>query len=113
VELWGAKLLRRDHPRNRPTGVAQDYHSLPPSAGLEVLSDLPLTIGVVERVVDRLRGNAEARGLVTVDGHLDARCGCQEVRRDIGEPSERPVSKKQSDFLAPKQNFLIASHRLI
>jgi len=46
----------------------------------EILRDLALTEGVVERVVDCLSGNPEPRGLVAVDRDLELR----RVRQEIG-----------------------------
>ena len=40
----------------------------------EVLRDLPLAERVVERVVDQLRRDAEARGLIAVDRRASASC---------------------------------------
>ena len=39
----------------------------------EILRDLALAEGVVERIVDRLRRYAETRGLVAIDGDLQLR----------------------------------------
>ena len=46
----------------------------------KILGDLPLAIGVVERVVDRLRRDAEARGLIAIDRDSQAR----RIRQQVG-----------------------------
>ena len=51
----------------------------------EILRDLALAEGIVQRVVDRLRRNAEARSLVAVDGDLQPRRVGQQVAGDVGE----------------------------
>jgi len=55
----------------------------------EILGNLTLAVGIVEGVINHLRGDAEPRGLIAVDGHLDARGGCLKVGRYINELFER------------------------
>ena len=47
-------------------------------------------IGVIERVVDQLRRNAEARGLVAIDGDLELRRARQEIGGDVGQFRQGP-----------------------
>jgi hypothetical protein len=67
-----------------------------------VLRHLALAEGIVESVVDKLRGDAEARGVVTVDCDGELGSTVEEVRRGVrklrkrlhlGEHLARPVRK--------------------
>src|SRR5262245_51628936 len=70
--------------------VGRDLEDDPISLELgEILRDLALAEGVVEGVVDQLRRDAEARGLVAVDGDLELRGIRQEIARHVGELRQR------------------------
>ena len=56
----------------------------------EVLGNLALAIGIVECVIDRLRRDAEARGLIAIDSHADPRRVGQQIGRDIAKFLQRP-----------------------
>ncbi len=55
----------------------------------EILRDLALAEGVVERIVDRLRRDAEARRLIAIDRDLQLRRVGREVGGDVGELRQR------------------------
>ena len=52
---------------------------------MKMVGDLPLAEGVVERVVEHLRRDAEARGGVAVDGERELEPGRLLIARDIRE----------------------------
>ena len=65
----------------------------------EILRDLALAERVVERVVDRLRRNAETRRLVAIDGDLESGRVGQQIAGDVGELRQRAQLIRQ--FLRP------------
>jgi hypothetical protein len=69
-----------------------------------VLRDLPLPIGVVESVVDQLRRNAEAGGLVAVDRDLELRRIGQEITRRVGKLRQR--AELLQHLLRPLDQFV-------
>ena len=70
IERGEAVLQFRRHFQDDPIGIELG----------EVLGDLPLAIGVVQRIVDGLRRYAEARRLVAVDSDLEPR----RIRQQVG-----------------------------
>ena len=58
--------------------------------------DLPRAVGVVERGLDLVGGDAEGGGLVAVDLHEDLRVGDLQVAGHIGEAGQRRASSPRS-----------------
>ncbi len=61
--------------------------------------NLPLAVGVVERVGDALHGDAEASGLLAVDFDGDARAAFLRFRGDL--PQRRIAAQPQREFIRP------------
>ncbi len=71
--------------------IRQDLHDHVVGVELgEILRDLPLPEGVVERVVDLLRREAEAGGLVAVDGQRQGRAARLLVGRHVAQLRQGP-----------------------
>src|SRR5262249_30908464 len=56
----------------------------------EKLSDLALPVGVIEGVVDRLRGDSKPCGLVAIDGDLELRRPRQKIARHVVQLRQGP-----------------------
>ena len=55
----------------------------------EILRDLPLAEGIIQRVVDQLRLDTEARGLVAIDRQRQCSAAGLLVGGDAGELRQR------------------------
>ena len=55
----------------------------------EILRNLALAIGIVKRIVDQLRLDAEACGRVAIDADGKLRRICQEIARNVGKLRQR------------------------
>ena len=70
----------------------------------EILRDLPLAVGVVQRVVDQLRLDAEARRHVAIDRQMERRAGVLLIGGDVAQLRKAPEFGQ--NLRSPKIEFV-------